>query len=133
MQGYEELSTHLLAQALEINRGDIANLRTQATEMEATLFARINAAGGKALPCEGFTVEIKQGTPTYDMGIIIALEEHLPAAEWEAMYTPETTVIVPHKVHGGKVNKAAQYGGDVLRIIEQSRQPGAPRLVVERK
>jgi hypothetical protein len=133
---YQEFDTRTLAVALDANRAEQAALRLAATEMEGELYARIQANGGTALMDDDFTIELKQGTPSYDYSVLAPLKEVLPSDVLDKAYSPPTTktVEVPEKWNGQQLNSIEhKFGADVAARIRDARIPGPASLVVARK
>jgi hypothetical protein len=141
---YGDIDSHTLALALEGNRQNQAELREAATAMEVTLFARMNDAGGTAIPDDDFKISLKAGTPTYELLDLIPLLELLPDSDLAKAYTKKKWVVPeapapywkPAAWHGGRLNDIQKaYGdeSDVGRRIIAARIPGARKLIVERK
>ena len=138
----EDFDTHTLALALEANRATQAELKEAATDIEATLFARMQEAGGIALPDEEFKIALESSTPSYDYDVLRPLLETVPADDLAKAYTPKHMVTppqpepyeAPEKWNGSALNKLERdYGGETGKVIAAARIAGPKRLVVERR
>lgn len=132
---YADMETHALAVAYDGMVKSLKELRAAIDAIEQELIGRIRDAGGTALPDDDFLIELKRGSPTYDVGMLQPLlESEVPTEELEKAYTPahEEVVQVDAKWHGGQLNTLARrYGGEIADRIEQAKIPGPEKLDVK--
>lgn len=107
--------------------------------MRFVLQQRLEARGATELPHPGLVVKLEYPSPSYDVGKLAALREHLPEElliESKA-WTPEhlETNLVPER-YDARVFRTfgKKYGDAVAQIIESAKLPGGPaRLRVTEK
>lgn len=106
---------------------------------EHELQRRLEARGATVLPHPDLVVKLEYPSPTYDVGKLAALREHLPEElllETRA-WTPEhvETVMVAEK-YDARVFRGfgRKFGDEVAAIIEGAKLPGGPpRLRITEK
>jgi len=109
--------------------------RDRAGRVGLILQQRMEERGATAIPDEHYEVRLKEGSPTWDYGILGQLREIIPPDELAKGYTPEheQTVMVPESWNMTKIKPLAKYGNDVATIIERARIPGRARLSIQPK
>lgn len=94
---------------------------------------RMQAEGATAIPHENLSCELKAPSPTYDLGKLNALRELLPADVIQTAFTPAHMEMVPDRWDARRFKTWAKYGSEVAKVIESSKIPGTPRLVIKAK
>ena len=102
---------------------------------EVELVRRMEDRGGPRVNGSAGHVDLKYGSPSYDVATLKPLLERLTDAEVAESYTPEgeETIVRPimERWHGAKLNMyERRYGGAVAEIIQQARTYGPPFVAV---
>ena len=126
-----EMSDHTIAVAIIEADEAVAQHRRTADEFRAEFQRRITDSGGTMLDDPDFTIELKPGPVSLDVGIIVAVKEQLSEENLAKCYTPahQETIDVPEKWSLVQLNALARRYGVVARIVERARVPGRPRVV----
>lgn len=131
---YHEYDDHTLAVAYVASREALEEQKRAMAAIEAELLARMRANEARALPDAEFAIEMKAGTPTYDVGVLLPLMEQLPEDDLARAWVPEAQKVVPGHWDGGQLNRIERaYGGEIGERIRRARVPGPERVSVERK
>ena len=131
-----ELTDRELAEEVAWAQDRLAITQQTIELLRAEVQRRIEAAGGRQLAVEGFTVALVSDSPTYDYDRLIALREALEPDDWDKVHKDayEKMTKVPAKFDGTQLRKVERdFGGHVREIIEAARIPGRSHVVVERR
>ena len=96
---------------------------------------RMRERGAIGIPSDVFACELKT-TNTYDSSRLAPLKELLSGNELEAVFIPEhqETITVAEKWKTVSLLAVARrHGGAVLRLVEEAKVVGAPRLSFKRR
>ena len=131
------LSDHDLAEGIVDLDEAVDNLLRLRDEKRIELAHRITESGGTMLDDPDFTIELKPGPVSYDVGELVPLKEKLSEENLAKCFTSADDVRkrmkVSDKWDGQQLNALAGRYGDVARIVERARIPGRAKVVVERK
>tara|TARA_Y100000310_G_scaffold42170_1_gene39433 strand:- start:2184 stop:2666 length:483 start_codon:yes stop_codon:yes gene_type:complete len=118
----------------------ITGLRDERGRIEMEVMRRLSRDGATETVTEEHVGTIREGSATYDHGILMGMMEVVSQADLEAAaaFTPEherrEMVHYRAKFNVAKLKPIAKRRGTVaMDIIERARLPGSRRLVVETK
>ena len=131
----EQISDSVLLSQLEAAQNAVEEAVHHKGLLEMEIMRRMRERNAIGIPSDVFTCELKQAN-TYDQGRFTPLLELLSGDELEKVFTPEhqETVTVAERWNTvGLLAVARRYGGEVLRLVQEAKVAGAPRLSFKRK
>ena len=133
---YQDYTNHTLAIGIVTIQEALAAEQRTLDEFRAEVQRRIEAAGATMLDDDEFTIELKPGPTTWDVGILVALKEQLGPTWLDKVFKPDHREIihVPDKWDGTQLNAVARkFGGDVAETVARARIPGRPQVIVKKR
>ena len=112
---------------------EVARQRKEMGIIEMVLQRRMQANNAKKLLSTTLIVEL--GPPSYDLGKLRALGEHVPAQIFNKGFVPahEEVKLMPDKFDMRSVNAWKLYGQHIVDIIDAAEIPETRRISIKRK